>query len=247
MPIVDLTFEEFLQHDLHLSADKCDACLRLLAGKLPEALRAYVDPDFTDVRDERYCASFYEEARKKLLGESSCRAMLSADDFALCSQCLKWLAEYLAWRKHKSGIGSTRRKRPPNSARRSDASVIPALTEGEMAEMHIVKRERNQIARARCIAYYRGKYDGRIVCEGCGFDFERAYGELGADFIEVHHLSPISQCDDAYFVSPERDLVPLCANCHAMIHRLLAREGVEGGKALERLRAIIASQRSVNG
>ena len=33
------------------------------------------------------------------------------------------------------------------------------------------------------------------TCEVCGFNFELRYGKLGKDFIEVHHLVPISERD----------------------------------------------------
>ena len=48
----------------------------------------------------------------------------------------------------------------------------------------------------------------------------RVYGELGEGFIEVHHLKPIHLFDEAHEVNPQEDLIPLCPNCHAMIHKL---------------------------
>lgn len=57
-----------------------------------------------------------------------------------------------------------------------------------------------------------------ISCIVCGFNFEKVYGELGKDFIEIHHAVPISQTGEI-FIDPVKDLVPLCANCHRMIHR----------------------------
>ena len=108
-----------------------------------------------------------------------------------------------------------------------------------MSEMHIVKRERNQEARRQCIAYYRSLHEGRIICECCGFNFFQTYGELGTDFIEVHHLSPISQKEEAHAIDPQTDLVPLCANCHAMIHRYMSKNHVEGTESLQGLHSII--------
>lgn len=55
-------------------------------------------------------------------------------------------------------------------------------------------------------------------CMACGFDFEAIYGHnLGEDFIEVHHIIPVSE--DERENNPD-NLRPLCANCHRMIHRL---------------------------
>ena len=53
----------------------------------------------------------------------------------------------------------------------------------------------------------------------CDFDFEEVYGELGKDFIEVHHTKPLSSLEHEVEVNPEEDLVCLCSNCHRMIHR----------------------------
>lgn len=58
-----------------------------------------------------------------------------------------------------------------------------------------------------------------LNCYACGFNFEEVYGERGKDFIEVHHLKPLSALEEAIKINPETDLVPLCANCHRMVHR----------------------------
>lgn len=71
-------------------------------------------------------------------------------------------------------------------------------------------------------------------CKGCGLDFREKYGDLGIDFIEVHHLFPISQTSGKHTVDPAKELVPLCPNCHAMIHRLKGEE-----MSLEKLRSYI--------
>lgn len=92
-------------------------------------------------------------------------------------------------------------------------------TEGEIREMHLTTHERNPQLRKECIDYYMQQHDGHIVCECCGFDFEKAYGEIGRNFIEVHHKWPISATNDVHKVDAKKDLVPLCSNCHSMIHR----------------------------
>ncbi|WP_138418228.1 HNH endonuclease [Aquibacillus sediminis] len=58
-----------------------------------------------------------------------------------------------------------------------------------------------------------------LNCYVCGFNFEEKYGKYGKDFIEVHHIKPLSTLEKAVEINPETDLVPLCANCHRMIHR----------------------------
>jgi len=62
--------------------------------------------------------------------------------------------------------------------------------------------------------------DRRLTCEvpGCGFDFERTYGELGKHYAHVHHKEALSSRKRPK-VTRLVDLAIVCANCHAMIHR----------------------------
>ena len=57
------------------------------------------------------------------------------------------------------------------------------------------------------------------ACQVCGFDFYQHYGDLGKDYIEVHHIKPLSSLDEEVVIDPYNDLVCLCANCHRMMHR----------------------------
>jgi 5-methylcytosine-specific restriction endonuclease McrA len=61
------------------------------------------------------------------------------------------------------------------------------------------------------------------VCQVCGFDFVRVYGEIGQDYAEVHHLNPLSERSPEEWTEAVRtrisDVAVLCANCHRMIHR----------------------------
>jgi hypothetical protein len=58
---------------------------------------------------------------------------------------------------------------------------------------------------------------GRLACEVCKFDFS-VYMNLGEEFCEVHHLSPLSKTKAEVHTSLS-DLAVVCANCHRMIHR----------------------------
>lgn len=60
-------------------------------------------------------------------------------------------------------------------------------------------------------------------CSTCGLDFAEKYGSLGEGYIEIHHRGPASPSRKERAreipVDPVTDLVPLCSNCHRMIHR----------------------------
>ena len=49
-------------------------------------------------------------------------------------------------------------------------------------------------------------------------NFEDEYGEIGKHFIHVHHRVDISHTKGEHVIDPTEDLVPLCPNCHAMVH-----------------------------
>jgi 5-methylcytosine-specific restriction protein A len=50
-------------------------------------------------------------------------------------------------------------------------------------------------------------------------NFENTYGEVEKDFIHVHHIIPLHEIQQDYIVDPIKDLIPVCPNCHAMLHR----------------------------
>ncbi len=118
--------------------------------------------------------------------------------------------ELEAWWRETYGLPEN----PITSARL--AEELPenhAYFEGAVSRIEINAYERNAAARRACVAHYGAR------CRVCGFDFERTYGALGRDFIHVHHLKRLSGIGEQYQLDPIRDLRPVCANCHAMIHR----------------------------
>lgn len=85
--------------------------------------------------------------------------------------------------------------------------------EGRKRLIQHISYERSRRNRARAI-----KIHG-ISCLACGFNFNEAYGpDFARDFIEVHHVQSITEQSDT-IIDPERDLIPLCSNCHSMAHR----------------------------
>lgn len=91
---------------------------------------------------------------------------------------------------------------------------IPSKTfkEGAARQRSITSYDRNPEAREACIRHYG------TACTICGFDFGRVYGSLADGFIHVHHLSMISEAGGEREVDPIKDLRPVCANCHEVIH-----------------------------
>ena len=91
--------------------------------------------------------------------------------------------------------------------------IAEPYREGNLHPITVNAHERNQKAKAKCIAHYG------CCCAVCGFNFEAKYGAVGKGVIEVHHITPLSQISGEYVVDPIKDLIPVCSNCHTIIHR----------------------------
>jgi len=88
--------------------------------------------------------------------------------------------------------------------------------EGRLLQRRHYVRERDKKLRQRKIAAFLRSHP-RVFCEICEFDFEKAYGDRGKDYIEVHHTVPLHASGETK--TKLNDLILLCANCHRMIHR----------------------------
>ncbi|MGG3912427.1 HNH endonuclease [Rossellomorea vietnamensis] len=85
--------------------------------------------------------------------------------------------------------------------------------EGAKKQITVNAYERSHHARKKCLEKY-----GHRCCV-CTFDFYKEYGEIGKNFIHVHHLVELNQIGSEYEVDPIKDLRPVCPNCHAMLHK----------------------------
>ncbi|MDO6185093.1 HNH endonuclease [Bacteroides thetaiotaomicron] len=107
---------------------------------------------------------------------------------------------------------------PPSFSEQQPTHKFREETEGErrhlLKEMDIVYR--NPQLRQQCLDKYGNQ------CQCCGMDFATVYGKkLGTNFIEVHHLKPISSYEtDGVPENFVDNLIPLCSNCHSMIHHI---------------------------
>ena len=88
------------------------------------------------------------------------------------------------------------------------------FSEGAKQRVTVNKYERDPKARAECIRIHG------YTCRVCNFEFEQVYGELGREYIHVHHLVPLKDIGDQYTVDPAKDMIPVCPNCHTMLHKL---------------------------
>lgn len=180
-----------------------------------------------------------KDALNELINMTNRRRSLAAQNEqsnGLLREALTYYVGYLNSKKHPlSEVEKRNRKRKQQSeaAGTSTASTpTPEPTkvpepesydklEGAKHQDTVTRYERDRGNRKACIAHYG------YVCQVCGTNFEETYGELGKEFIEVHHLHPVAQGERQ--VNPIEDLIPLCSNCHSMIHR---QEDVSDWKGL---------------
>ena len=66
----------------------------------------------------------------------------------------------------------------------------------------------------------------KVYCEICETNFEYVYGEVGKEYIEVHHLIPLGYLKqliddgvDIEDIKKQQEYIMVCSNCHSMLHR----------------------------
>jgi len=112
------------------------------------------------------------------------------------------------------------------------STCAPYYSQSASVSVRANRYERDREARRRCIEHYGAR------CAVCDFDFETVYGAFGRGCMRIHHLVPAAQVAPGYRLDPVRDLRPVCANCHYMLHR------TEPPTSVERLRELLRRQRA---
>lgn len=108
--------------------------------------------------------------------------------------------------------------------------VYPRFENRKLVASHL-HRERSKLLAAEC--RIRDDYE----CQVCALRFEDAYGRLGIEFAEAHHIVPLSQLRENVRTRIE-DLTTVCANCHRMLHRMEGRRD-----DIKKLKAIVRNHR----
>lgn len=94
-----------------------------------------------------------------------------------------------------------------------ELSVQTVLTEAQSATTTLKLKQRNSLARQKCLSRFKP-----VACQICGLDFAEKYDSAFQDCIHVHHLNPLALAQNLRAVNPDVDLIPVCPNCHAVIH-----------------------------
>lgn len=96
------------------------------------------------------------------------------------------------------------------------------IREGYKKQINASVYERSKVLRDAAFEFYLDS-KGHIACKACSFDFKLFYGDIGKDFIELHHTKPVFMYQDEDIDKKINDAIknitPVCSNCHRMIHR----------------------------
>jgi putative restriction endonuclease len=114
---------------------------------------------------------------------------------------------------HIASKGKVSEKAPDLDAEVNPDSLTSLIPEGRKTEYYVTKYER--VKRYRDLAIKIHGYS----CKVCEINFKETYGDIGEGFIHVHHVKPLHSLDEQIVPDPKTDLVPVCPNCHAMLHR----------------------------
>ena len=115
----------------------------------------------------------------------------------------------------------------------TDIGINETEFEGAVHKVLVNRYERSSIARGKCIEFHG------IRCGICNINLSDVYGQIAEGFIHVHHVVPISSVKVNYKIDYKDDLIPVCPNCHAMLHRKVNGKQI----SIDELRNIIDENR----
>ena len=115
----------------------------------------------------------------------------------------------------------------------------PTFLEGAVEAVVLDRYERDPVARSACLTHYGAG------CRVCGTTMSDVYGDMGSGYIHVHHRVPLGDVGSEHEVDPIRDLIPVCPNCHSMLHKRNPPMTVEDLAAIVRGRQWSAAQPGV--
>ena len=199
----------FLEEHLHISDADSKAILDKTEKEMPIYIRDHFNQNYKSLYEE---LDFdYRGTVMQIFGDIELNAQdLQYPANLRFSNLMTVFAQFLRTKYNPDYVPP--KGRGGKGARAKEPASQDEL-EGAKYKVTMTMHERKPEYRKACIAYYG------YICQICGMDFEKAYGEIGKEFIEVHHIDPVANYDEAHKIDPQKDLIPLCSNCHSMIHR----------------------------
>lgn len=170
---------------------------------------------YDELNGTKYASNKYFE--EKIRNEVK-KAILNCDNWYKLSEYLNIKIEGIVDPKENSKTENTTNIVKVNNSDLSRyESVFPEevnekYQEGSVKSVLVNKYERNPIAKKKCIEHFGTQ------CQICGFKFSEKYGAIFENKIHVHHIKPIAEIGEEYEIDPIKDLIPVCPNCHMILH-----------------------------
>ena len=220
-------FHQYLMEKFDNDIAEVYKCISMAETALPFVFKEYFDLNYDsiyDIQDENEI----DDLRRKIVTNPVLRDIDKNED-PRYTDVLKFYRRFIKSLHNESvplqvpgedgvapaNIGQKQKR----TVEHDDADYAPD-TEGVEHQYNLTKKERNPELRQKCIEFYKQKWSGHIRCLCCGFDFGKAYENIGEGYIEIHHVNPHHTFEGKHMVDPLTDLIPLCSNCHSMIHRV---------------------------
>ena len=201
-------FRKYLRTTESEKGARLNELINATENALPVLIREHIQQNFGCIYDDLYTV-------KELLSISS---FIKSNDEILAARnghiSSKAIEAYIRFYASKHGIDLSDIQIPGTGAptEPDDEENEQLRMEGRLTEAKVLRRQRNLLARQKCLEA------SGYTCYVCGFNFEKAYGAIGKNYIEVHHTKPLSTYDDEHPI-PQSELCALCSNCHSMVHR----------------------------
>ena len=201
-------FRKYLRTTESEKGARLNELINATENALPSLIREHIRPDFGCIYDDLYSI-------EELLSISS---IIKSNEEILAGRnghiSSKAIEAYIRFYASKLGVDLSDIQLPEaeTTAEPDDEESEKQRMEGRLTEAKVLRRQRNRSARQKCLE------DSGYTCYVCGFNFEKAYGDIGKNFLEVHHTKPLATYDDEHSI-PQSELCALCSNCHSMVHR----------------------------
>lgn len=202
--LIHTEFRKYLRTEEAQKGNMLNTIINAAEKNLPALIKQHIRPDFECIYNDIY-------GIEELLSISS---IIKLDENILAGPygyiSSKAMEAYIRFYANKHGIDLelVSNSKKVNAQEQEEIERF----EGRMTEARILRRQRNYLARQKCLE------NSGYKCYVCGFDFRKTYGEIGKGFLEVHHTKPLASYDDEHPI-PQNELCALCSNCHSMVHR----------------------------
>ena len=98
---------------------------------------------------------------------------------------------------------------------------VEQVDEQAISASDVSETDYKEKLKKECLEYYGA------ICDLCGFDFGYTYGEAYESCIDVHNHKQVEGEEILETTHPIEDLIPVCHNCHHVIHRTIPPISVE--------------------